>query len=416
MPRLSVNSRRDFLARGLGLVGVGAALPDFLVRAALADPAAAGSSEVVVVIEMSGGNDTLSTLIPYAHKAYVEGRRTTRIPPDEVLKIDDAHALHPRLKGFKQLLDEGRLAILPGVGYPQPNYSHFTSMDIWHVADERGRCPAVPHGWIGRAIESAFADPPAPLLAVAVGAEKSPPALKGPRHSGISFRQPESFRYTGDRNDPARTELYKRLHGHPPAQPEENLDFLSRTAVAANVSSDEIRRLAAAYKPQVEYPDTGLARNLRAIAGLITGGLSTRIYYTLQGGYDTHSNQRQAHDNLLGVLNDALFAFQQDLARQGHDKRVLTFTFSEFSRNIRENGSQGTDHGHAGAMFFFGPRVKPGLRNAHPSLEDIHQVRNGALKHNVDFRSVYATVLEKWLGIPGEPVLGGAFPTVDLIA
>ena len=416
MSPLSISARRDFLAGGIGLVGVSAALPNFLIRSALAAEAPATSnSQVAVVIEMSGGNDTLSTLIPYAHKAYVEGRKTTRIPESEILKLDDQLGFHPRLKGFKQLLDEGRLGIQPGVGYPNPNYSHFTAMDIWHVADERGRCPDVPYGWIGRAIESGFGEKSEPILSVAVGASKSPPALKGPRHSGISFRQPDSFRYTGDRDDAARAALYKRLHEHPGAQLGENFDFLSRTAVAANASSEEIRRLAGAYQTKVEYPKSSLGRNLRAIAGLISGGLSTRIYYTAQGGYDTHSNQRTAHDKLLGDLNDAVFAFQQDLVQQGQDQRVLTLTFSEFSRNIKENGSNGTDHGHAGAMYFFGAKVKPGLQGAYPSLEDIHQVRNGALKHNVDFRGVYSTVLENWLGIPAKPAVG-AYPKVDIIA
>ena len=415
MFNLPISTRRDFLTGGLGLVGVSASLPNFLIRSALAEQAASDAPQVAVVIEMSGGNDTLNTLIPYSHKAYVEGRKTTRIPENEILKLDDKLGFHPRLKGFKQLLDEGRLGILPGVGYPNPNYSHFTSMDIWQVADERGRCPDVPYGWIGRAVDSGFAEKSEPILSVAVGAEKSPPALKGPRHAGISFRQPDSFRYTGDRNDPSRAELYKRLHELPGAQPGDNFDFLSRTAVAANASSEEIRRLAAAYQTKMEYPKTSLGRNLRAIAGLINGGLSTRIYYTLQGGYDTHSNQRGRHDQLIGELNDAVFAFQQDLAQHGQEQRVLTFTFSEFSRNIKENGSRGTDHGHAGAMFFFGAKVKPGLQAAYPSLEDVHQVRNGALKHNMDFRGVYSTVLEKWLGISAEPVLG-PYPQVDIIA
>jgi len=412
MSPLRIATRRDFLS-GVGLIGVGTVLPNFLIRSAMAETAAKGP-QVAVVIEMSGGNDTLSTLIPYSHKAYVEGRRTTRIPENEIIKLNAEFGFHPRLKGFKELLDDGRLAILPGVGYPHPNYSHFTSMDIWHVADERGRCPEVPYGWIGRAVESGL-KPSEPILDVAVGASKSPPALKGPQHCGISFRQPESFRYTGDHKDPARADLYQRLQQEPVAQPTDNLDFLTRTALAANASSEEIRRLAGGYQPKVEYPNTSLGKNLRAIAGLISGGLKTRIYYTMQGGYDTHSNQRNQHDKLLGDLNDAVFAFQQDLAKQGHADRVLTFTFSEFSRNLKENGSQGTDHGHAGAMYFFGPKVKPGMRAAYPSLEDIHQVRNGALKHNMDFRSVYSTVLEKWLGIQAEPILG-AFPQVDLIA
>jgi uncharacterized protein (DUF1501 family) len=415
MFRLPVCTRRDLLAGGLGLVGVSSVLPDFLMRSALAAPAAEKKPQVAVIIEMSGGNDTLSTLIPYSHKAYVEGRRTTRIPDNEIIKLDGALGFHPRLKGFKQLLDEGRLGILPGVGYPHPNYSHFTSMDIWHVADERGRCPEVPYGWIGRTVDQGFGDKSEPILAVAVGTSKGPPAFKGPQHCGISFRQPESFRYTGDRNDAGRTDLYKKLHELPLGQAGDNLEFVSRTAIAANASSEEIRRLAGAYQPQTDYPDTRLGRALRSIAGLICGGLGTRIYYTAQTGYDTHSNQRGQHDKLLTELNDAVFAFQKDLAGQKQDERVLTFTFSEFSRNLKENGSLGTDHGHAGAMFFFGPRIKPGLQAAYPSLDDVYQVRNGALKHNQDFRSVYSTVLEKWLGIKAEPIVG-AYPQVDIIA
>lgn len=410
-----IATRREFLTRGLGLVGIGTVLPDFLIRSAMAAPASNGAPNILVVIEQSGGNDTLSTLIPYSNKAYADGRKVTRVPEEEIIKLDAELGFHPRLKGFKELMDEGRMSILPGVGYPQPNYSHFSSMDIWHMADIRGRCPEVPHGWIGRALEKGFGDRSRPILAVAVGTDKSPPALKGPRHSGIAFKQAETFQYTGDQGDPMRMELYKRLHDQPAARPGESIDFLSRTALAANASSEEIRRLASAYRPKADYPKTKLAQNLRAIAGLIQGGLDTRIYYTMQGGYDTHSDQKKRHDNLLGELNDAVFAFQKDLAQQGLQDRVLAFTFSEFSRNVKENGSRGTDHGHAGAMYVFGTKLKPGMRGSYPSLEDIYDVRNGALKHNMDFRAVYATALKKWLGIPSESFLGPQ-PDIDFIA
>lgn len=414
MSQPSIATRREFLHRGLGVIGLSTALPDFLIRSARAE-APAANDRILVVIEMSGGNDTLSTLIPWADKIYADGRNITRIPENEIIKIDSSLGFHPNLKGFKELLDEGRLAILPGVGYPKPNYSHFSSMDIWQMADERGRCPEVPYGWIGRAMDKGFGDKAAPYHSVAVGAEKSPPALKGPRNSSLSFRQVDSFKYTGAQGNDGLAALYKNLHGLSAAAHGENMNFLSRTAVAANASSEEIRRLAGAYKPGVEYPGTKLAANLRAIAGLIRGGLGTRIFYTVQGGYDTHSNQRNAHDKLLGELNGAVTAFQRDLQKQGLDRRVLTFTFSEFSRNLKENGSRGTDHGHAGAMFVFGTGVKPGLRAPYPSLEDIYDVRNGALKHNMDFRAVYSTVLKQWLSLPAEQALG-AFPDVDLLA
>lgn len=190
------------------------------------------------------------------------------------------------------------------------------------------------------------------------------------------------------------------------------MDFITQTAGNANASSDLIRKLGGEYKPKVEYPKTRLGNNMRTIAAMIMGGLSTRIYYTEQGGYDTHSRQRPGHDRLMTELNDAVAAFYKDLTLQGQAQRVLTFTSSEFGRRVKENGSEGTDHGAASAMFLFGP-VKVGVHGKHPSLTDL---QGGSLKHTTDFRSVYATLLEKWLGTPSEPVLGGKFPTIDCLA
>lgn len=413
MPPLPIATRREFLARSLGLVGVSAALPNFLVRSSLAAPAEAANDRVIVVLQLSGGNDTLSTLVPYGHEAYGKNRRATRIPDNEVIKLNNELGLHPALKGFKELLDQGAFAAVPGVGYPNPNFSHFTSTDIWHTADPRGR--AAGSGWIGRACDVGFKDNKDPKLALAIGSGQAPLAIEGREHPGLSFHQPDAFKYTGDRGDKARADLYRKVNDLMPEQPADALAFVSQTAVNANACSEEIRAKAADYKTEIEYPKTELGAYLRTIASLINSGLSTRVYYTFQGGYDTHSGQKPGHNNLMTHLNDAVFAFQKDLAKHGNARRVLTFTISEFGRRVAENGTEGTDHGAGGSVFLFGPGVKPGVHGAHPSLTDLQEGGGGSLKHTVDFRSVYATVLEKWLNIPSEPVLG-RHPLLDIIA
>lgn len=413
MPHIPIATRREFLTQGLGLIGVSAAVPGFLARTALAQGPAPATDRIMVVIQMSGGNDTLSSLVPYGHAEYGKLRKLTRIPDNEVIKLNNEFGLHPKLAGFKELLDQGAFAALPGIGYPNPNYSHFTATDIWHTADPRGR-DAV-YGWIGRACDHGFKGNADPKLALAVGEAQAPLALVGREHSGVSFHRPDSFRYTGDKGDKARAELYAKMNVAPPQPKADMLSFVTQTAVNANACSEQIRALAAAYQTPIEYPKSDLASHLRTIAGLIAGGLSTRIYYTFQPGYDTHSGQRAGHDNLMAQLSEAVLAFQKDLARQGNAKRVLTFTMSEFGRRVAENGTQGTDHGAGGTSFLFGPGLKPGIHGAHPSLTDTIGGGGGSLKFTADFRSLYATALEKWLGIPSEPVLG-KYPLLDVIA
>jgi uncharacterized protein (DUF1501 family) len=407
-------NRREFLLRGVGVVGAGAAVPTYLVRTALAAPAAEAGQRVVLLLQLGGGNDALSSLVPYGHKEYAQVRQATRIKDEEVIKLNNELGLHPKLTGFKELFDQGAFAAIPGVGYPNPNYSHFTATDIWHTANQTPESALF--GWLGRASDLAFRDNPDPKLTIAVGTVRTPRALIGKEHPALSFGDPESYRYAADRGDAARQAVYRKLNHVAGGDAATSLHFVSQTAVNANDSSDQIRQLARDYKSQVEYPKTGLAQNLRNIAALIVGGLSTRIYFTEQGGYDTHAGQRNHHDNLMAQLNDALSAFYKDLAAHGHAQRVLTFTTSEFGRNVKENGSQGTDHGAASAQFMFGPGVKPGVHGQHPSLSDVQGGGAGSLKHAVDFRSVYASVMEKWLGCPSEPVLGQKYPLIDCIS
>lgn len=409
----STATRRDFLSRGLGVIGVSSVMPSFLMRTALADAPQQSGQRVLVVLQLSGGHDSLSELVPYTRKEYHEARKATRIKEGDVIKINDELGLHPNLKGVKQLLDEKCFAAINGVGYPNPNYSHFTSTDIWHTADMRGG--TVPFGWIGRACDTAYKGCDDPKLAIAVGAGKAPLAIKGDEHPGVSFERPDNWRFVGDRGDKNRADLYRVLNEPAPGA-NDNLGFLTRTARNANRASEEIRTIASGYQSKVEYPNTGLGRNLRVIASLIVGGLSTRIYFTDQGGYDTHFGQKPNHDRLMSELDGAVFAFQQDLAQQKHAQRVLLMTTSEFGRRVVENGSEGTDHGAAATTYLFGPCVKPGVHGQLPSLTDLQGGGGGSLKHTVDFRSVYATVLEKWMSIPSESVLGAQFPHIECLA
>ena len=246
---------------------------------------------------------------------------------------------------------------------------------------------------------------------MSVGGGRSPLVLRGQAYPGVSFNAPQSFQFTAEQGE-TEVALYQKLNQIGQGSGPADLQFVTQTAVTANAASEKVREVAASYKPGVTYPNTGLANNLKLIAGMIAGGLSTRVFYTQQGGYDTHSNQRGPHDTLMTQLNDAVVAFQKDLASQGNADRVLTLTYSEFGRRVDENKSQGTDHGSAQPMFLFGPGVKGGLHGKQPSLADLDRSN---LKMEVDFRSVYAPILEKWLGVPSEPILGQKYAHIECI-
>src|SRR5262245_33077547 len=330
---VSLSSRREFLRYAVGVMGVGAAVPNYLVRTALAGPGPEAGQRVLVVLQLSGGNEAMSMLGPYGHPEYSKVRQVTRIQDNEVIKINNELGMHPNLKGLKELMDQGSFAVIPGVGYPKPNLSHFHSQDIWHTADYRGRNAR--YGWLGKAIDAGYPGNHDPLLSMAIGVGSTPLAMEGKDHLGVSLQTPESFRFVGDRGDQQRGDAYRKLQELASRRTERlsELGFVSTTAAVANFSSDQIRQRAEAYKPTAQYPDTPLGRELRSIAALIVGGLPTRIFFTTHpGGFDTHANQRAHHDKLMADLNDALFAFYKDLAAQKQAHRVLTMTTSEFGR------------------------------------------------------------------------------------
>ncbi len=414
-----IATRREFLTRGLGIVGVGATLPNFLVQTALAGPNANPGEKVLVVIQFSGGHDSISAMVPFASDDYANARRTTRIQPNEVIRINDEVGLHPNLKGFKELLDQQAFAGVVGVGYPNPNRSHFTAMDNFHRGNNTNLpATSTTNGWLGRYVDQTYPTSRDPVLSLAIGSDKAPRAIQGRVHPGLSLSRPEAFRYLGDRAGQQLGEKYRRFNqAAQEGGANSALSFIGRTAVDANAASDSILRMAGQRRSGATYPTTALATSLQTVASLIAGGLSTRVYYVFQGGYDTHAGQRQRHNQLMTELNDAVVAFQRDLAQQNNANRVLTISFSEFGRTFRENNSQGTDHGTSGGMFLFGSALKAGLYGRMPGLAEADRLEFGKeMRHTTDFRSVYATVLEKWLRIPSAPVLGQQWPLIDCFA
>lgn len=417
MVKNSAMTRREFIKKGLTLVAVSGTAPSFLTKTALAmsnpwDQKRTAQSNgkddrVLVVVQMGGGNDGLNSVVPYADDQYYRKRPNLAIPRNQVLRLNDELGFHANLKGFKELYDRGRMALTLGVGYPNPDRSHFRAMEIWNTGDPTGR--SQPTGWIGKIFDSQCPD-----CATAVGlnlGDNMPLALQNERGVGLVFASPDQFQWLGTKE---QLELYKILNTPASANNEETVDFLRHTAMNAQLSSDQIRDASAKYRSSVAYPQNSrFGNSLKLIAQLIAGQMPTRVYYAHIGGFDTHGGQKGVHDRLLGELSTGIAAFYQDLDQQGNADRVLTVAFSEFGRRVSENASDGTDHGTAAPMFLFGGGVKPGIYGRQPNLTDLDQ---GDLKYNVDFRAVYATIIDLWMRADSKKVLGARFDPLPFLA
>lgn len=391
-------------------------------------PVTGKDGTILVVLQLAGGNDGLNTLVPFADDVYHRARPRLAKKEKDVIRLADGIGLNAAMPFLGSLFKEGGLGVVQGVGYPNPNRSHFVSTSIWETADTGNRSNT---GWIGRYFDNACpgADP-----TVGISLNKTQPesfgALKNP---GVCLSSPELYRWIHGGGERAQAEEFfaslnapeesdEPVDGASIGMPaggkvggirgESNLDFLERVAMDARVSSAKILELAAKHKTRVQYEGTPVSRSLNMVSRLIAGGLPTRVYYVSHGGFDTHNQQINSHDRLLGQLDRALKSFFADLKSQGNADRVVVMTFSEFGRRVAENASAGTDHGQASCLFVAGGGVKGGLYGNQPSLADLER---GDLKHNVDFRSVYASVLEGWLKTSSEPVLNGRFPKLGLI-
>jgi uncharacterized protein (DUF1501 family) len=442
--KTTLQTRRKFLRTSMLGAAATWTLPVFLEKTFFALDALAADAAtqavtgkdgtILVVLQLAGGNDGLNTVVPYADDAYHVARPRLRLAPDQILKIDNHIGLNPKLAGLKSLYDEGHAAIVQGVGYPNPNRSHFRSTEIWQTASDSDH--TLSEGWLGRYFDNCCAGAD-PTIGVAIG-EETPQAFAAKHPTGVTFARPEQFRFRP--SDPSSGQMsaeemfFRQLNeagggeeagtaasnsggsiGAIPGKARNDLstlDFLQRTALDAQLSSDKILAIARKYKSTVPYPQGQLAASLNIIARMIAGGLPTRVYYASQGGFDTHAGQLNTHTRLMGEFNDAVSAFIADLKQQGNFDRVLLMTFSEFGRRVQENANGGTDHGAAAPMFVVGGAVKSGLFGKYPSLTDLDR---GDLKFNTDFRSVYGTVLDKWLKAPSQLVLGQKFPALGIV-
>lgn len=436
---ITLQTRREFLRTTVLGSALSWTVPGFLANtfAALQSQAADATTQIVtgkdatilVVLQMAGGNDGINTVVPYANDYYHKARPGIGLKADSVLKLNDEIGLHNALGGFKNLYDAGHLTVIQGVGYPNPNRSHFRSTEIWQTASDSDK--SEPYGWVGRYFDNCCAGAD-PTVGVAIG-NQLPQSFYAKTPRGICLNNPQNYRFVSS----GQVETtYEKMNGvdmnHASAGDDNSggtigtlaaaqpmtggntVDFIERTALDAQMSSDKIREIAGKVENQSVYPASQLGTSLKLVAKLIGGGLPTRIYYVSQGGYDTHTNQAGRQKQLLQDLGDCTKAFVDDMKAQGNLPRVLVMTFSEFGRRVAENANGGTDHGAAAPLFVVGDRVKAGLLGKYPSLApaDLFQ---GDVKFNVDFRSIYAGVLEQWLKTKSAPILGKSFEALQLV-
>ncbi len=386
---------------------------DHVLGRALADaplPGLPGGDErMLLLINLQGGNDGLNCIVPHSNPLYYQMRPTLAVPQHDVLAIDNDFGFNPQMKALKAMYDKGNVAVVQSVGYPDPDHSHFRSTEIWQTAAP----DRYEHtGWLGRYLDDANLPKSNLFNGVAV-AQVLPEVLVSNKVDVPSIASLNGYGLLSDRNAVSKR-TYTELVGDnsfPFASP--YLAHVAEIEDHAQRGSQELPKLVAGYKTDATYPATALGRSLALAAQIAGSNIGTRVLYVQHGSFDTHVNQKAVQDRLLGEFSEAIAAFYSDLAAHGNDKKVLTVTFSEFGRRIAENGSRGTDHGEASPLFMIGGNVKGGLYGTNP---DLSNTNTGNVRFSTDFRSIYATVLERWLGRPSQNILAGNFAQLPIIA
>ena len=361
---------------------------------------------ILVVVQLTGANDYMNTVIPYSDPLYHENRPTVGVPAEDVLPIDDDLGFNPAMAPVKELYDQGKVALIHGVGYPNPNRSHFRSMDIWHTC-EPGKVAT--EGWLGRVIRDL--DPRGENVLTGLNLGRGlPRAMALPGVPVASVGDVDSYGVlTGFADQQKRQtalDVFARMYA-PAIGSGPVMDYLGQTGRDALLGAELLKSAPANYTSTVEYSDSPIGRNLRGIAKVLLAGLGTRVFYTQHAGYDTHANQGPTQPQLLSELANGISDFHADLAEHDASENVLIYVFTEFGRRVMDNGS-GTDHGSGGGCFVIGDGVKCGMYGRYPSLKE-EDLLEGDLRFNVDFRSVYSTMLESWLGLDPNPIVGGQF-------
>lgn len=395
--------RRQFIQVG-SLATATLMLPKFL-KAFEGQPLVPPGNKVVVILQLSGGNDGLNTVVPIGNDIYHKSRPGLGIAGSKALRLTDEAGLHPVLEAFKGFYDEGSLGIINSVGYPNPDRSHFRSMDIWQTASHSHEY--LHTGWVGRYLDAQCRGCDKPTQAIEIDDVLSP-ALKGNQVNGMALKDPR--RLFGTANEKFFRDVAKQ-HGGKTS--EETVDYLYKTMSQTLSSADYIFKQSRLRPSSAEYPKTELGRSFRTIASLIFSDINTKVYYVSLGSFDTHINQGAQQQRLFTDMNESVKAFVKDLKENNRFEDVLLFTFSEFGRRVSQNASGGTDHGAANNMLLVSGGLKQkGMINAMPDLTDL---QDGDLKHKVDFKNVYATILDKWLKADSKTILGKEFELLDFI-
>jgi len=398
------NSRREFLKQS-ALATVGTMLIPSFLKGFENKPLNVGDKKLVI-IQLSGGNDGLNTIVPYRNDLYYQLRPQLSIAGDKVLKVSDELGFNPALAPLQSIYDKGYLGVLNNVGYPNPDRSHFRSMDIWHTASDS--TTYLKTGWLGRYLDASCIDCNAGHQAIEIDDVLSL-ALKGENNKGMALKNPKRL------YDVLHGNLFQKLAENNSANhsDEPTVSYLYKTMAETISSSDYIYAKSKISKAIITYPETEFANRLKTISQLITSGIDTRVYYSSLSGFDTHVRQMPVHERLLGIYADAVNAFVADLEANGVFENVLIMTFSEFGRRVSQNASGGTDHGTANNLFLIGKSLKQkGFINETPDLRKLDQ---GDLIHTVDFRSVYTTVIDKWLETDSQKIIEGRFERLAFI-
>jgi uncharacterized protein (DUF1501 family) len=410
-------SRRKFIESGLGLMGMYMSAPHMLTLGAQAaefNPRLAGKQKILVVVQMGGGNDGLNCVVPYSNGTYYQQRPVLGIKPDKVLPLNNDIAFNPNMEALHGLFKSGNVALVQGVGYPNPNRSHFRSIEIWQTAQPE---KIIETGWLGRYLDCAESSPAGKgNLFAAVNVEPTLPKTLSaskvlvPSVSNVfDFKFRTDTQYESDRKTQLKTfeSIYSSFD-----LDRSHADLLRKVGMDANQASDYLQKIVRSYQGSVKYPDGPFGNGMKFIAQMISGGVNSSVYTVNLDGFDTHTNQLGSQNRLLKQFSEGVSAFYKDLTAHGLQDDVVIFAFSEFGRRVAENNGRGTDHGTAGPVYVIGSNVKGGVYGDHPSLTELDA---GDLKYKIDFRCVYATLLDKWLGADSREILGQHFDYIPFV-
>ena len=395
--------RRDFI-KASALASTSMLVPNFLQAFSTTQTPASRSGKILIVVQLSGGNDGLNTVVPYDNDIYYRSRPRLGIPKQEVLKLNGDQGLNLAMQSLKDLYDEGLLSIVNSVGYPNPDRSHFRSMDIWHTASDSDQY--LQTGWLGRYLDHACHHCQQPYHALEIDDSLSQ-AMKGAERNGFAMSNPQQLNRT------ANNRFLKAVAQHSHDHDHEEVAYLYKTMIDSQSSAQYLFEQSKVYQSKENYPNTPFGRDLKQIAELITADTATQVYYVSLTGFDTHANQQNIQNRLLQQYADGMKALVKDLKRNDLLKDTLIMTFSEFGRRVQQNASNGTDHGTANNLFLIGEQLqKPGFFNAAP---DLSKLDNGDLIFQVDFRNIYATILDRWLDSNAPKVLRKNFDRLNLV-